>query len=102
MFLQKKVIVDEKLVLVVTFICHTITAERHIPNGEIKETVRQIRLFKAADRNRRLRIKLLGDAARNAIQLHAKQPRVLERLRDQPEEIANTTGGFPYLICIVT
>jgi len=81
-------------VLFITLVCNFVLTERNVANGKIKKAVRQDRLFKASHCNVRIRIKLLCNAAGDAVQLHAVELAFFHTLRQQAKEIAHATGRF--------
>ncbi len=89
----KEVIVNRESELVVGPVGHLVVSKRHVAHGEV-EKVPPVGGFKARDGDVRVWIKLLGDSARDAIQLHAVEPACRHALRQQAEEVADAAGRF--------
>ena len=89
--LCEEVIVNRKTELVVSPVIHLILSKRYVAHRKVKK-VPAVRGFKARQGNVCLGIELLGDAAGDAVQLHAVQTAAPHFLRQHPEEIAHAHG----------
>ena len=78
------------------FVLHLIRPERHIADGKVKE-ISAVSRFKACNGDVRLGIQLLGNASRDAVQLHPVQAAFPHALRQHPEEIAHAAAGFQHI-----
>ena len=76
----EEVVVNGKTELVICPGIYLILSERDVAHGEVVK-VFSVRCFKARDGNVRLGIKLLGNPAGDAVQLHAVELATLHRFR---------------------
>ncbi|MPM86325.1 hypothetical protein SDC9_133414 [bioreactor metagenome] len=90
---SEKVIVDRKTELVVGPVGNLVAAERHVAHSEIKK-VAPVGGFKARHGDVGVRVELLGDPARDAVQLHAVEPRRRHAFRQQAEKVSDAAGRF--------
>ncbi len=84
---------DRKTELVVGPVGNLIAAERHVAHGKV-EKVFLVGGFKARHGDVGVWIELLGNPARDAVQLYAVEPGRRHALRQQAEEIADAAGRF--------
>ena len=89
--LGEKVVMNGKTELVISPVIDLILSKRHVADSEIIE-VPALGGLKACHGNVGLGIELLGDPARNAVQLHAVQAAATHFLRQQAEEVAHAHG----------
>ena len=82
-----------KTELVVSPVVYLVLAKRHIADGEIVE-VFAVGGLKSSHRDIRLGIELPGDAAADAVQLHAVETAAAHLLRQHPEEVADAHRRF--------
>ena len=82
------------MIFVIPLVVEGVAAERDIADGKVEKTVRQLGLLKSLHRNAGILVQLLGDAAREGVQLHAIQTAVLHGLWHQAKEVANAAGGL--------
>ena len=85
---------DQKIIFIVCPVCHLVLSERHVTDGNIKEIIRIVGLFKSFDLHICLWIELLCDTSRDTVQLHAIQPAFFHGIRHHPKEIADTHRRF--------
>ena len=95
--LGDKIIVDEKIVAVISLIRHFVITEGYVAHNTVKEAVRELHRFKALHRNFVFLVQLLCNAARNAVQFHAVHPNLLHAVRHKTHEIADAAGRFQYV-----
>ena len=88
----KKVIVNEKIVLVVAFVRHLEAAEGNVADGHIKKAVREVCLLKPLNSDGGLLIKLLGNAPADGIQFDAVDFGVCQTVRPHADEVSNAAG----------
>ena len=84
----EKVVVNGKTELVVSPVIHLIAAKGYVAHSEVKE-ISAVRGFKSGDGDVCFRVELLGDPARDAVQLDAVEAGAAHFLRQHPEEIAH-------------
>ena len=87
---------NQKIVAGKVFVLHLIRPERHIADGKVKE-IPAVSRFKTCNGDVRLGIQLLGNASRDAVQLHPVQAAFPHALRQHPEEIAHAAAGFQHI-----
>ena len=92
-----KVIMNLESELVISPVRHLVIAEGHVADRNIEKVILEIGLFKAADPDIRLRIKLSGDAPGNAVKLHAVQPAALHGFGQHSEEVSNPHGRLQHV-----
>ena len=92
--LGEKVVVDEEVVLVVAPVRHLVLPEGDVGDGEVEEVIGKGRLFKAGHGDVGVLVELGGEAARDAVQLHAVELGAPQGLRHQPQEVAHAAGGL--------
>ena len=80
------------MVFVICLIVHAIITERDVADGKVESVVRKCGIFKTGYSDIRTGIELLGNAARDAVQLHAVQTAVSHSLRQHTEEVTSTAG----------
>ena len=78
---HKEIVVDQQIVLVVPLVMQFIVPKWDITYGEVKGVVRKSGIFKTGYCDIRIGIELLGDTARDAVQLHAIQAAPRHALR---------------------
>ena len=71
-----------------------VVAKRDVADCEVEEAVRKIAFLKAPDVDVGFWVKLLGDPARYAVQLHAVEFGCRHALRQETEKVAHAAGGF--------
>ena len=86
---HKEIIVDERVLFVVTLIWYRVISERHVAHRYVKEAVRVLGFLKALDLNVRVWVKLFGNAPGDGVKLHAVQFAVHHAFGQHPEEIAH-------------
>lgn len=89
-------IVDQKIVLVIARLGQLVAAEGHITDGKVKGVVRQFDALKAVHSDICLRVKLLCDPTRDAVQLDTVQLGAVILLRQQAKEIADAHRRFQH------
>ena len=87
--LGEEVIVNQEVVAVELTVSNLICAKGHVANRQIEEIL-PVCILKARDSNAGLRVKILCNPARNAVELYAVQPAVVHAFRQKSEEIADT------------
>ena len=92
----KKVIVDQKIVLIIARLGQLVTAEGHIADGKVKGVIRQFDALKAVHSDICLRVKLLCDSARDTVQLDTVQLGAVILFRQQTKEIADAHRRFQH------
>ena len=93
----KKVVVDVEAQLIVLSVTNRILPEGHIAHSKIKEIPGETGFLIAPHSDVGLGIELLGDAACDAVQLHAIELGCRHALRQQAEEVSHTAGGLQYI-----
>ena len=92
--LSEKVIVDQPMIFIVSFIHYLEIAERDVSNRYIKKAVRHLDLFKAIDGNMSVLIKLLGNPAADGIQFHTIEFAIRHIFRKHTKKVADAAGRF--------
>ena len=87
----EKVVVDVEVQLVVGAVVDLVLPEGHIAHGQVEE-VSPVCGFKPGYGDVRLGIKLPGDPAGNAVQLHTIQLTASHFLREHTKEVTHTAG----------
>ena len=90
----KEIVVNEKMLFVIAPVRQGVISKRDVADGEVKEAVWEAGFLKAPDGDAGFWVKLLGDPARNAVQLHAVELGCRHALRQHPEKVSHTAGGF--------
>ena len=78
------------MLLVIPLIVQAVITKRHIADGAIKGVIRELGILVTGDFNVSIRVQLAGNAAADAVQLHAGELTVLHALRQHAEEVADT------------
>src|SRR5699024_7106212 len=86
-----KVVVDGEAETVVPRVKHLVISERHVADCNVIEAG-TFGSLKARDGNLGLRVKLLGYASSDAVQLHAVELAVCHAFGQQAEEVADAHG----------
>ena len=77
------------MLLVIPLIVQAVITKRHIADGAIKGVIRELGILVTGDFNVSIRVQLAGNAAADAVQLHAGELTVLHALRQHTEEVAD-------------
>ena len=85
-----KIIVNQKILLIVSLICNFVLSKRDISNRHIKEVVRILCLFKTGNSNAGIRVQLFRNSTADIIQLHTIQTTFSHSFRQHTKEIADT------------
>ena len=87
---------NQKTVFIKRSVCDLVITKRHVADSNIKK-VFAAGLFKAFDLNFCVGIKLLRNAAGDAVQLYAVELAALHRFRQTAEKVANAAGRLQYV-----
>ena len=88
-----EIVMDTEMVFVVGSVRNRIISERHVAHGEVIK-IPAVGGFKSGHSDIGFRVKLLGNASGDAVQLHAVQLGRSHSLRQKSEEISHTAGRF--------
>ena len=94
---HEEIIVDERVLFVVTLIWYRVIPERHVANRYVKKAIRVLGFLKALDLNVRVWVKLFGNAPGDGVKLHAVQFAVHHAFGQHPEEIADAARRLQYI-----
>ena len=83
---------NEPVVFVIAPVNDLDISKRHITHSSVKEAVRYLRLFIAGNGDPAVLVKLPGDAAGDAVQLHAVGFAGAHAVRQHSDEVANAAG----------
>ncbi len=78
--------------LIVSPVQHLEVPKGHVADSHIEEAVGHLHLFKAVHSDAAVLVKLSGDTARYAVNLHAVGFAVRHAVRDHADEISHATG----------
>ena len=87
---------NEKVFLVVAWVGKLIVAKGHVAHCQIEAVVGKVHTLKSVHRDVGFGVKLLGDPARDGVQLHTVKRGVLHLLRQKSKEVAHTHGRLQH------
>ena len=90
--LGDEVFVDGQVQSVIAPVSHFELTKRNITHGDIKEVVREIHLFKAANGNAVALVEVTGNPSGNIVQFHAVQFALCHAVRHKAQEVACAAG----------
>ena len=90
--LGDEVFVDGQVQPVIAPVSHFELAERDITHGNVKEVVRKIHLFKAANGNTVTLVEVTGNPSGNVIQVHAVQFALCHAVWYKAQEVTRAAG----------
>jgi len=93
---------DEPVVFVIAPVNDLEISERHIAHRRVKETVRDLCLFIAGDSDPAVLVKLSGNAAGDAVQLHTVGFAGAHAVRQHSDEVADAAGRLQQIAAFQT
>lgn len=93
---------NEPVVFVIAPVNDLDISKRHIAHSSVKEAVRYLRLFIAGNGDPAVLVKLPGDAAGDAVQLHAVGFAGAHAVRQHSDEVADAAGRLQQIAAFQT